>query len=143
MRCTRQLKTYICTPDAIKAGLCDITQEGRFITDLPKGRHINDTSFWIARVSFSETNSSESGSEMSGGGFWDNSAGNRKVSQQGANRTSPSRRGTGLRTWPSGAPLNPSPTGILVYTSPIQYLVRKTGYYCIGMYPSRGVIASR
>ena len=139
MRCTRQLKTYICTPDAIKAGLCDITQEGRFITDLPKGKHINDTSFWIARVSFSQTDSSD-GSEVSVGGFWDNPAGNQKVYQQ--DHTSPWRSDTDLQTRQSGAPLNPSPTGILVYTSPIQYLVRKTGYYCVGTYPSCGVLAS-
>ncbi|KAM5539602.1 hypothetical protein V8D89_006711 [Ganoderma adspersum] len=131
-----QLKTYICTSNAIKAGLCDITQEGRFITDLPKGKLINDTSFWIARVSFSQTNSSESGSEVSVDGLWDNPAGNRKVYQRGANHTSPSwRRETDLPTRQSGASLNTSPTGILVYTSPIQYLVRKTGYYCIAVVP--------
>lgn len=28
--------------------------------------------------------------------------------------------------------LNPSPTGVLSYTSAIQYQVRKTGYYCVG-----------
>lgn len=28
---------------------------------------------------------------------------------------------------------NPSPAGLLVYHEPIQYLVRKTGYYCVGM----------
>ena len=28
--------------------------------------------------------------------------------------------------------LNPSPSGILSYQQPVQYQVRKTGYYCVG-----------
>jgi hypothetical protein len=31
-----------------------------------------------------------------------------------------------------GTPLNPSPSGIYWYAQPIQYHVRKTGYYCVG-----------
>ncbi|KAM5533936.1 hypothetical protein V8D89_012361 [Ganoderma adspersum] len=128
-------KTYVCTSNARKAGFCDVTQEGRFITNLPKGKPINDTSFWTARVSFSQTNSPESGSEVSVGGFWDNPAGNPKVSEEDSNYTSPWRRDTDLQARQSGASLNPSPTSILVYNGPIQYLVRKTGYYCVAVVP--------
>lgn len=95
---------------------------------------MNDTSFWTARVSFSQTNTSESGSEVSIGGFWDNPAGNPKASQEDANYTSPWRRDTELHARQNGGPLNPSPTSMLVYKEPIQYLVRETGYYCVGMY---------
>ena len=70
------------------------------------------------------------------GGFWDNPAGNPKVSQEDANYTSPWRRDTDLQVRQSGASLNPSPTSMLVYHGPVQYLVRKTGYYCVGMYRS-------
>ena len=38
-----------------------------------------------------------------------------------------------LQTRQGGANPNPSPAGLLVYHEPIQYLVRKTGYYCVGM----------
>ncbi|KAI1781678.1 lung seven transmembrane receptor-domain-containing protein [Ganoderma leucocontextum] len=127
-------KIYVCTSNARKAGFCDVTQEGRFIIDLPRGKSMNDTSFWTARVSFSQTNSSESRSEVSVGGFWNNAAGNPTLPED-ANYTSPWRRDTELHPRQSGASLNPSPTSMLVYKEPIQYLVRKTGYYCVAAVP--------
>ncbi|TBU63788.1 lung seven transmembrane receptor-domain-containing protein [Dichomitus squalens] len=129
-------KTYVCTSNARKAGFCDASEEGRFIINLPSGKSINETSFWSARVSFSQANNSaEVGSEVSVGGFWDNPAGNPEVSEEDANYTSPWRRDTELHARQSGAALNPSPTAILVYKDPIQYLVRKTGYYCVAVVP--------
>ncbi|EJF66842.1 hypothetical protein DICSQDRAFT_151254, partial [Dichomitus squalens LYAD-421 SS1] len=129
-------KTYVCTSNARKAGFCDASEEGRFIINLPSGKSINETSFWSARVSFSQANNSaEVGSEVSVGGFWNNPAGNPEVSEEDANYTSPWRRDTELHARQNGAALNPSPTAILVYKEPIQYLVRKTGYYCVAVVP--------
>ncbi|TBU49906.1 lung seven transmembrane receptor-domain-containing protein [Dichomitus squalens] len=129
-------KTYVCTSNARKSGFCDASEEGRFIINLPSGKSINETSFWSARVSFSQANNSaEVGSEVSVGGFWNNPAGNPEVSEEDANYTSPWRRDTELHARQNGAALNPSPTAILVYKEPIQYLVRKTGYYCVAVVP--------
>ncbi|KAI0267235.1 lung seven transmembrane receptor-domain-containing protein [Russula aff. rugulosa BPL654] len=40
-----------------------------------------------------------------------------------------------LQTRQAGANPNPSPPSLLVYQEPIQYLVRKTGYYCVAVVP--------
>ncbi|KAI0719950.1 lung seven transmembrane receptor-domain-containing protein [Cerioporus squamosus] len=130
-------KTYVCTSNAQKSGFCSSSQLGRFIIDLPEGKSINDTSFWSARVGFSQGNATDSdGSEVSVSGFWDNPAGNPTLpDDEFANYTSPWRRDAELQVRQSGAALNPSPTGILWYEQPIHYIVRKTGYYCVAIVP--------
>ena len=114
----------------MKNGFCDSSQLGRFIIDRPSGKSLNDTSFWYARVGLSRDGSASDGSsEVSIGGFWDNPAGNPTLSEEDANYTSPWRRDSEMQVRQAS---NPSPSGILWYSDPIQYIVRKTGYYCVG-----------
>ncbi|KZT02462.1 uncharacterized protein LAESUDRAFT_738744 [Laetiporus sulphureus 93-53] len=117
-------KTYVCTSDAVRGGYCDNSQLGRFIIDLPEGKSVNDTSFWSARVSFSRSDSTSPSSDTTTNGFWDNPEGNPTPPE--SNNTSPWRRDEAL---------NPSPSGILTYELPIQYKMRKTGYYCVAIVP--------
>ncbi|KAI0361441.1 hypothetical protein OH77DRAFT_1417699, partial [Trametes cingulata] len=129
-----RLKYYVCTSDAMNGGLCDSSQLGRFIIDLPTGMSINDTSFWSARVGFSAGGNtpSDGSSEVSVSGFWNNPAGNPTLPDEDSNYTSPWRRDHALEARQA---LNPSPSGILWYKDPIQYTVRKTGYYCVAIVP--------
>ncbi|KAA1468007.1 hypothetical protein DENSPDRAFT_857022 [Dentipellis sp. KUC8613] len=126
-------KTYVCTSDAVRGGFCDASQLGRFILDLPEGKAINETSFWSARVAFNTPGSpvpppSESNNDTVGAdGFWDNPAGNPTPP--------PSEFDTPFLQRRQSTALNPSPSGILTYAEPIQYLVRKTGYYCVAVVP--------
>ena len=78
---------------------------------------INDTSFWSARVAFSQDISLDANSTSLRDDHF-------------ADYTLP----LGLRAVrPQNGPvLNPSPSGILRYKDPIHYIVRKTGYYCVG-----------
>ncbi|KAI0962052.1 hypothetical protein AcV7_000979 [Taiwanofungus camphoratus] len=127
-------KTYVCTSDAVRGGFCDSSQLGRFIFDLPNGKSLNETSFWSARVSLGNTTASslESPSDVPTSGFWDDPAGN--PTPPDSNYTSPwRRREVGLQE--KRQALNPSPAGVLSYRQPIQYNVRKTGYYCVVMVP--------
>lgn len=135
-----QQKTYVCTSDAVRGGFCSQSQLGRFILDLPESTSINDTSFWSARVAFptaggssdisTETDVSEetTTSSESSGSLWNNPEGNPVIPE-----------GEGDVAWRRSLvasskrdTINPSPTSILTYQEPIQYLVRKTGYYCVG-----------
>lgn len=77
---------------------------------------------------------------MAAGDFWDNPEGNPTPPDDGnGDYTTPwkrlqaSRRAaeTHVAKRQDGG-LNPSPAGIFWYNEPIQYLVRKTGYYCVG-----------
>lgn len=130
-------KTYVCTSDAVRGGYCTNSQLGRFIVDLPESKSLNETSFWSARVSFPRNGTASRMSESSDAastGFWDNPEGNPTPPK--GNYTSPWRRGvaSGVHLRRDDA-LNPSPSGILSYTQPIQYKVRKTGYYCVAIVP--------
>lgn len=122
-------KTYVCTSDAVRGGFCNSSDLGRFILDLPDGKSVENTTFWSARVAFpgSEGSSGNTTSE----GFWNNPAGN--PTPPPSDHASPFRRG--LQTRQSDLNPNTSPSGILVYDEPIQYLVRKTGYYCVAVVP--------
>ncbi|KAF7793387.1 hypothetical protein EIP86_004499 [Pleurotus ostreatoroseus] len=126
-------RTYVCTSDAVRGGYCDNSQLGRFIIDLPEGKLINETSFWSARVGFlsGDQGSSPSDSEVSAGSFWDNPEGNPTPPDANSEYTSPWRREYAR----ADDALNSSPTGILWYKESIQYLVRKTGYYCVAIVP--------
>ncbi|KAI0375165.1 hypothetical protein BV20DRAFT_985525 [Pilatotrama ljubarskyi] len=127
-------KYYVCTSDAMNGGFCESSQLGRFIIDLPTGMSINDTTFWSARVGLSTDGNtpSDGSSDVSVSGFWDNPAGNPTPPDADSNYTSPWRRDAALQARQA---LNPSPSGILWYKDPIQYLVRKTGYYCVAIVP--------
>ncbi|KAG8219491.1 lung seven transmembrane receptor-domain-containing protein [Butyriboletus roseoflavus] len=130
-------KTYVCTTDVVKSGLCSYEDIGKFIlnTEDPNDQTlITQTSFWTASVALSPTSVTESTPPS----LWDDPQGNPTPPSE--DNTSPwlardvapvmghvSRR--------DNDPLNPSPSGTLYYTSPIQYQVRKTGYYCIAIVP--------
>ncbi|KAF8481985.1 lung seven transmembrane receptor-domain-containing protein [Russula ochroleuca] len=119
-------KTYVCTSDAVRGGFCDASNLGRFILDLPTGKSIENTTFWSARVAFPGSDNNATDQD-----FWDNPAGN--PTPPPSEHTSPFRRD--LQTRQASVNPNPSPPGLLVYHEPIQYLVRKTGYYCVAVVP--------
>ncbi|KAK0233676.1 lung seven transmembrane receptor-domain-containing protein [Armillaria fumosa] len=126
-------KTYVCTSSAVVGGFCTTSELGRFILDLPSGKSINDTSFWSARVQLprtSDTNSTSTSEE-----FWANAPGGLPTPPPSADDeyTTPWRRRSPELAHRDS--LNPSPNGIHMYTEPIQYLVRKTGYYCVAIVP--------
>ncbi|VDB85278.1 unnamed protein product [Peniophora sp. CBMAI 1063] len=128
-------RTYVCTSDAVKQGFCSQSDVGRFILDLPENTAVSDTSFWSARVAFPGSSSASSnvatkdGEDLaSSSGFWDNPEGN--PTPPDSEYASPFRRDLSTRQ-----ALNPSPTGLFEYKEPIQYLVRKTGYYCVAIVP--------
>ncbi|KAJ3556522.1 hypothetical protein NM688_g1987 [Phlebia brevispora] len=141
-------KTYVCTSDAVRGGYCDNSQLGRFILDLPADKPINETSFWSARVGFvsGDPGTPQPGSEVEAGSFWDDPNGNPTLpDDENGDYTSPWRREyphTLVERQNNGA-LNPSPTSILWYKEPIQYLVRKTGYYCVAIVPVTVLPSSR
>ncbi|KAJ8474622.1 hypothetical protein ONZ45_g15889 [Pleurotus djamor] len=117
-------KTFVCTTPALMGGFCDRSQLGRFIVDLPEGKSVNETSFWSARVDLS----SDHAGNGTASAFWDNPDGNPDVPP--SNYTSPFRtRELSLRQE------NHSPEGTYQYKGPIQYFVRKTGYYCVAIVP--------
>ncbi|THH02573.1 hypothetical protein EW026_g325 [Hermanssonia centrifuga] len=134
-------KTYVCTSDAVRGGFCDSFQLGHFILDLPQGKSVNETSFWSARVGFSSSGQAPSdGSEVTTSGFWDNPEGNpTPPPDENSDYTTPwLRSGIAVSTelnLKRQDDDNASPTGILWYKDPIQYLVRKTGYYCVAIVP--------
>ncbi|KAG7452349.1 uncharacterized protein BT62DRAFT_1071496 [Guyanagaster necrorhizus] len=126
-------KTYVCTSSAVVGGFCTVSELGRFILDLPSGKSINDTSFWSARVQLprtSDTNATSTSAE-----FWANAPGGLPSIPPSANdeTVTPWRRHSS-EVVPRDS-LNPSPNGIHLYAEPIQYLVRKTGYYCVAIVP--------
>ncbi|EPQ60397.1 protein PTM1 [Gloeophyllum trabeum ATCC 11539] len=139
-------KTYVCTSDAMRNNFCNSSQLGRFIIDLPEGKSVNQTSFWSARVGFGRPSGSGTPSDVSTTDFWDNPDGNPVIPEdENTKYTSPwlsrSAHDAALGSLGFMSPkrrddaLNPSPSGILWYQDPIQYQVRKTGYYCVAMVP--------
>lgn len=130
----------MCTTDAVRGGFCTNSQLGKFIFDLPAGKTVNETSFWTARVGFLPTNSSNtsdaSGAVASSSGFWDDPNGN--PTPPDSEYDSPFRRNRSYSvakryTMARQAVDGSMPPDILWYGQPIQYPIRKTGYYCVGM----------
>ncbi|KIK70735.1 hypothetical protein GYMLUDRAFT_149265 [Collybiopsis luxurians FD-317 M1] len=128
-------KTYVCTSSAVAGGFCSREDLGQFILDLPSGKTINDTSFWSARVELpsNKSSSSERESTLTGSGsLWDPNGNNSLPSSQSDDGPTAWRRDVSIQSRDS---LNLSPSGIYTYSQPIQYLVRKTGYYCVAIVP--------
>jgi len=129
-----QQKTYVCTTDAVKSGFCSYENIGKFIfgTEDPNDHTlITQTSFWTASVVLNQTGIAE----IIPPSLWEDPQGNPTPPPE--DNTSPwLPRGVApvvVHSAPrDNDPLNPSPSGILAYTSPIQYQVRQTGYYCVG-----------
>ncbi|KAH8099260.1 lung seven transmembrane receptor-domain-containing protein [Cristinia sonorae] len=138
-------RVYVCTSDASRGGYCDKSQLGQFIINVPSDKSLDETSFWHARVSLSSNSTTPSGesSNLATNGFWDNPEGNPHPPDEHSEYTSPFRKRhalphdllRALTSRQDGVPLNPSPSGTLHYTQPIQYKVRKTGYYCVAVVP--------
>ncbi|KAJ7446455.1 lung seven transmembrane receptor-domain-containing protein [Mycena galericulata] len=118
-------KTYVCTSNAMAGGFCTQAEMGKFIIDLPEGKSLNSTSFWTARVELpaNQTARGSASGDSSSSSLWDNPDGN--PTPPSSNNTTPWRRDNN----------NPSPDALYSYSEPIQYLVRKTGYYCVAMVP--------
>ncbi|KAF8560018.1 protein PTM1 [Imleria badia] len=123
-------KTYVCTTDAVKSGLCSSENIGKFIfapEDPNDHTLVTQTSFWTASVALNQSGIAESIPPS----FWDDPQGN--PTPPSADNTSPWLPRTAAPVVSrDDDPLNPIPSGILAYTSPIQYQVRKAGYYCAG-----------
>lgn len=122
LRCCFYQKTYVCTASAVIQGLCTRDQLGRFIFDLPEGKSINDTSFWSARLRLPASNDS-----LSANGPWNNTAGNPAPQRRRRIDTPSTILSLILRQSNDS-----SPSELYRYTAPVQYPVRKTGYYCVG-----------
>ncbi|KAH7880907.1 lung seven transmembrane receptor-domain-containing protein [Lentinula edodes] len=133
-------KIYICTSSAVSDGFCTPPDLGRFILDLPSGKSINDTSFWSARVELPANQSSSSSERDStistgSGSLWDPYGNNSSPSAGSDDGPTAWRRDHSIYSLTTRDTINPSPTGIYSYSLPIQYLVRKTGYYCVAVIP--------
>ncbi|OAX43046.1 hypothetical protein K503DRAFT_789806 [Rhizopogon vinicolor AM-OR11-026] len=120
-------KTYVCTTDAVRDGRCSSENIGKFIFSSDDGTTISQSSLWTASVALNQTSSDSSG-------FWDNPEGNPSLPDD--EDASP-WRSRELHYFPRQAndTLNPSPYDTIAYTQPIQYQVRKTGYYCVAIVP--------
>ncbi|KAI5982726.1 lung seven transmembrane receptor-domain-containing protein [Pisolithus albus] len=110
-------KTYVCTTDAVTSGLCLYQDIGKFIYNSTDGTPMNQTSFWTASVTLDQVASSRSKPDHL-----------RTRSGTASIQVHPIPR-------QESETLNPSPAGMLTYTGPIQYQVRKTGYYCVAIVP--------
>ncbi|OSD03287.1 hypothetical protein PYCCODRAFT_1458672 [Trametes coccinea BRFM310] len=126
-------KTYICNSLAIRDGLCEKSQYGRFVLDLPHGKAIENTSFWSAGIRFREVAHSRTHGlakqppEDFGARSEPQSAlliGDLPPSQRQANST--------VTTWQE---FRPSPADIVWYDGPIHYAVRELRYYCVAIVP--------
>ncbi|KAG1864765.1 lung seven transmembrane receptor-domain-containing protein [Suillus subalutaceus] len=123
-------KTYVCTTDAVRSGLCAYDNVGKFIFSSDDGTTANQTTFWTASVALNQTGGASSDSS----GLWESPEGN--PTPPADNYTSPWRSPElhhSLRQ--SSDLLNPSPSGTVAYTQPIQYQVRTNGYYCVAILP--------
>ncbi|KAJ8597616.1 hypothetical protein M405DRAFT_876881 [Rhizopogon salebrosus TDB-379] len=121
-------KTYVCTTDAVRVGFCSPENLGKFIFSSDDGTTISQTSLWTASIALNQTTSDSDSS-----GFWDNPEGN--PSPPDDEDSSPWRRELQHISRQSNETLNPSPYDTIAYTQPIQYQVRKTGYYCVAIVP--------
>lgn len=97
----------MCTSQAVEASLCNQQDIGKFIFFSDDETTMDQTSFWTASVALNQTSG--------------------PVLPRPRNGVVPMHISRQEDTT-----LNPSPDGLLRYTAPIQYQVRKTGYYCVG-----------
>ncbi|KAI9068044.1 hypothetical protein FKP32DRAFT_196235 [Trametes sanguinea] len=124
-------KTYICSSLAIRHGLCEKSQYGRFILDLPPGRTVEDTSFWSAGIRFREFVNGRPNSSVNGSS--EILHGRSKSQTTPCIDDMPQRRARSIVTTRPG--VRPSPAEIVCYDGPIRFPVREHGYYCIAIVP--------
>ncbi|KAG0707496.1 lung seven transmembrane receptor-domain-containing protein [Suillus ampliporus] len=122
--------TYVCTTDAVRVGLCTYDDVGKFIFSSDDGTTIPQTTFWTASVALNQTSNASSDSS----GFWDSPDGNPTPPADKYDSPWSSRELYHSRRQ-SNDTLNPSPYETIAYTQPIQYQVRKKGYYCVAIVP--------
>ncbi|CAK9779553.1 hypothetical protein CC85DRAFT_288042 [Cutaneotrichosporon oleaginosum] len=56
-----QPKTYICTTTTVRAGICTTAQLGTFLTTLPEGKELKDTSIYTSALRFDPQNAAVGG----------------------------------------------------------------------------------
>jgi hypothetical protein len=121
-------RTYVCTSDALRAQLCDISMLGKFIVELPEGKALNETSIWSDSIGFQINSTTGSTSSRPEDG------------PTGGTPNGPINSTTNLALSPSYPRKSlPSDPGV-IYNEPIHYAVPKKGYYCVGVFfphPSR------
>ncbi|KAG9035496.1 hypothetical protein FRB95_011202 [Tulasnella sp. JGI-2019a] len=140
-------RTYICTTDAVRAGLCAASDVGMFILDLPANKTVAETSIWGSSIAFSGTpsapasltQSNSSVSSSTRASFWDNPDGPPTPPADPSldDYTSPwlARRALTQRAPEDTMPTTPMTGATIQYIQPIHYHVNKTGYYCVGAIP--------
>ncbi|KZV81961.1 hypothetical protein EXIGLDRAFT_779146 [Exidia glandulosa HHB12029] len=114
-----QPPVYICTSRAVLEGLCRQADLGHFILDLPPGKTQTQTSIWSASIAFHPPTSRRQTSESA----------------------TPTSTATATATPTAAAPAQTQIVGggdagrTMYYSAPIEYAVRKTGYYCVATVP--------
>ncbi|KAH7106927.1 lung seven transmembrane receptor-domain-containing protein [Auriculariales sp. MPI-PUGE-AT-0066] len=101
---------YVCTSPAVLQGICSQAEMGRFLLDLPPSKKQEQTSIWSASIAFHPPSKTARAEALPASGSTTDSAAGMITSGGDAGRT-------------------------LYYKGPIQYAVRKTGYYCIATIP--------
>lgn len=125
----------MCTAHAVTDGFCTRAQLGQFILDLPEGKLVNSTSFWSARLELPSKQGAGNDTNLSTSGFWNNPAGN--PTPPPSNYNSPWRRqepSSRISPTDRRRATDDNLTGFYSYKDPIQYRVKKTGYYCVGKF---------
>lgn len=115
--------TWVCTSDAMRAGLCQLDDLGKFIVVLPDGKSINDTSIWSASVGLGNDTAPETGTSDASSGFWNPPGGTPDLPSEATD--------DGPTNWRRQ---NVAPT-FTYNKEPIHYRVTKKGYYCVGAVP--------
>jgi len=126
-------KVYICTTNALNAGYCTADQLGHFILNLPSGKSINDTSFWSERVQLPANKTTLTPTSISVAEFWNNPSGN--PTPPPSDYTSPWRREEASEN-SAVTSRQTADSHLYEYNGPIHYPVTKTGFYCVGTWPS-------
>lgn len=122
---------YICTSRAVLEGFCRAADLGHFILDLPQGKTQDQTSIWSASIAFHPPKSKS---------MRERDAQPQAQAQSSAAASTTTAAATPAQTQ-APDPAAPQQTQIMAggdagrtmyYAGPIEYAVRKTGYYCVG-----------
>ncbi|EJT99947.1 hypothetical protein DACRYDRAFT_23484 [Dacryopinax primogenitus] len=133
-------KTYVCTSDAVNAGFCATQNLGEFIVNLPSGMSINQTSVWTASLYFSNSTRGAIPSSPNEGAQPNKTSSDLWIPPDGSLPKIPSGDTEHSSPFRSRAVLNQergleSRQNRIRYTQPIQYPIKRKGYYCVGTIP--------